>query len=261
MQNDHLKWLLRDKYGWTAVQLATFFAAPIDVKTLPAEIQVDVARLEKGEPLAYVIGWTPFLNCKIDLQHLTLIPRPETEWWVGEVIKHWKKKTTVKVLDLCCGSGCVGVAFAKAVPQSNVDFADIDPKAIAQTRVNVELNSVGKQLGRYWNSDLYARIKGRYDLILSNPPYVNVSGQYGVETTWEPHHALFAQKSGFGLIEEIISESKNHLNPSGELWIEIGEDQGQTVRNMLGDEVKEMKDQFGKERVAVITESALRRQS
>src|SRR3989339_1796772 len=112
-----ISWLLKEKYNGQLTNKA----------------KKDIARLKNGQPLDYVIGFTDFLGCKIDLSKKPLIPRPETEFWVGQVIKEINKfypstssGQNLRILDMFSGSGCIGLAVLKNIKNSEVDFADIE---------------------------------------------------------------------------------------------------------------------------------------
>ena len=127
--NQEKTWLLAEKYG--GVEGEAF--------------HTDCRRLEAGEPLAYIIGWTPFLDCRIYLDSKPLIPRPETEYWTERVIKALQGVATAapsprRVLDLGAGSGAIGVAIAKALPTALVTFADIDPAHLPTIECNLSQN-------------------------------------------------------------------------------------------------------------------------
>ena len=126
-KNQAETWLLRDKYKG---QESSAFLA-------------DCQRLSGGVPLGYVIGWVPFLNTKIYLDSKPLIPRSETEHWTEQAINSiWAKENdSLSVLDLCAGSGCIGVAVLKAAPTTMVDFVEIDQKHRQTIRKNIEINA------------------------------------------------------------------------------------------------------------------------
>lgn len=246
------RWLITDKYQGHTPE--------------PAQLVADLARLHEGEPLAYVIGWVNFLGLKIDLSCKTLIPRPETEYWVGEVMKEAgptllaTDSHPVRMLDLCCGSGCIGLALWKHLsasqPQLSIDFVDNDPRAIQQTKLNIELNQLPAAQLHVRLGNLFEGGSGEYDLIVTNPPYVPISGEVGPETVHEPQHAIFAQKDGLELIYQIILKGQKFLKKAGKLYLEFGEGQGLRIAQLAKEagwascEIRV--DQFGVERWAVL---------
>ncbi len=203
------RWLLADKYGGKESD----------------EFRQDILRLENGEPLAYVIGWTPFLHTKIYLDSHPLIPRPETEYWVSVAIKELQSKgiKNPKVLDLCAGSGCIGVAVLKAVPEATVHFAEIDTTHHETIEKNILANDITRTLTKIFNGDLFENITDKYDLILTNPPYIDPTLSDRVEasvTAHEPDVALWGGAGGMEVIDRIIVEAPKHLNSGGVLYIE-----------------------------------------
>ncbi len=259
-----IRWLLRDKYDWPEQRILSALNGWSGAVTeLPTEIHADLNRLEKGEPLAYVIGWTPFLDLKIDLSYKTLIPRPETEYWVSQFLQqHQDKKTAntpIKVLDLCCGSGCIGATVLKYWPMSQVDFVDIEHKAIEQTQLNLRKNNLPTSRWQLLQSDLFTAVTDHYDFILSNPPYLDPFADFSPSLLHEPTESLFAQKSGIKLIEEVVLKAKNHLKTGGELWLEFGQGQAKQIKKLakrVGFSITICEDQFGRERYACAQLSA-----
>ncbi len=231
-----IHWIVKDKYH--------------GLKTVAdPSVQADIKRLDAGEPVAYIIGWVNFLNCRIDLSQKTLIPRPETEYWVEQLIGELPQTEPLKILDLCCGSGCIGIALLKSLPESEVEFRDIDPKAISQTKLNIELNQIEKQRTAAVLADLFEGASGEYDLIVANPPYVSLSGEVGEETRYEPPHAIFAQNNGLSLIETILSNAKKYLKRDGKLVLEFGMGQEEKIEKKAKEagfvSFDFRKDQFG----------------
>ncbi len=251
MTDQSLNWLIKDKYG--------------GVVPIQEVLDEDLARLSAGEPIAYVIGWVNFLGCHIDLTHRTLIPRPETEYWVEQIQKELapvlnsKVDQSLRILDLCCGSGCIGISFLKKFPHSQllVDFTDLAENAVQQTRINLRLNHVDEKRVQLLQGHLFEKCSGQYDVIVSNPPYVDRSGKVGEETRFEPPESLFAQNHGLRLIEDIILNSKKYLKLDGKLILEFGMGQENDVKKFA--EVAEFKtinlrkDQFGVVRFAELS--------
>lgn len=234
-----IHWIVKDKYHGLKTA-----ASP--------EVQSDLKRLQAGEPIAYIIGWVNFLGCKIDLAQKPLIPRPETEYWVAQLIAELEPvavKQSLRMLDVCCGSGCIGIALLQQLPNSTVEFVDIDPKAVAQTHINISLNRIEQKRVAVFLGNLFEQSSGEYDVIVANPPYVDLSGEVGEETKYEPQHAIFAQNKGFALIEEVLLKSKKHLKTQGKLILEFGMGQEEKVEKKAKEagftSFDFRKDQFG----------------
>ena len=267
------RWLLTEKYR--GEKTGGFFA--------------DCKRLQAGEPLGYVIGFVPFLDCKIWLDSHPLIPRPETEYWVekaitkmshapetlvlaaeslgrmqkdpgspvhtyptrpsqssgqsfqqalrkaspkcldseldsclGERLASRTDEPRIKVLDLCAGSGAIGVVVATHVPGARVDFGEIDARHEPTILKNLAANGIVSHRARVIISDLFTRITDRYDFILSNPPYIDPALDRTEASVkhFEPHQALYGGHAGLKLIEAIIAAAPAHLTPRGQLWLE-----------------------------------------
>ncbi len=199
-----------------------------------ADISEDLKRLAEGEPLAYVIGWIPFLGLKIFLDSHPLIPRPETEWWAEKLIDHLKYRfgnEPFTLLDLCAGSGAIGLAILKAFPNAHVSFGELVPEHISLIQKNIEVNALDVSRTDVRESDLFNSFAideppTRFNIIATNPPYIP-EGRVGDDellsadvTEFEPAKALFAGADGMQLISKIIPQSKKFLLPDGELWLE-----------------------------------------
>lgn len=259
-----IKWLLNEKYS--GKETPKYFA--------------DLKRLEAGEPLAYVIGWVDFLGCRIDLSMRPLIPRPETEFWVEKAISAIQtnyhsfsdrqnygsskngavtggRGATVKILDLFSGSGCIGVALLKHLPNAVVDFGEKDPRLCKQIKKNLTLNNIDPARACVTATDVFSRISGTYDLILANPPYIDPSYKFTVQDSvlvHEPHRALFAKDNGLFFIKKLLGEASSHLYPNGTMCVEFGHSQKSAIAKLaqsMGWKSKFMKDQFGRWRAVV----------
>lgn len=228
-----INWLLNDKYN--GIETPEFVA--------------DKERLASGEPLAYVIGWVPFLNTKIWLDSKPLIPRPETEFWVEKAIQDLKARNIAnpKVLDLCAGSGCVGVAVAKAVPEVIVHFAEIVDDHHQTIRKNIRENNIDVARTKQIGGNLFEHVTEKYDFILTNPPYIDPELSERVQTSvtlHEPSLALYGGVHGMEIIERIIREAPQHLNPGGILYIEHEPEQAEKIK-ALAPNAEIFEDQFG----------------
>lgn len=235
--NQEQQWLLNDKYN--------------GIKT--PEFQDDLKQLESGIPLAYIIGWVPFCGVKIYLDSHPLIPRPETEYWVHLAIEKIKDIKNPKVLDLCAGSGCIGISVLTAIPDATVDFVEIDKLHHATILKNIHENGIDESRARIFGGSLFEHITDVYDVILTNPPYIDpvLSDRIGESVLeHEPEIALFGGNGGMELIEEIMAQVPRFLKPQGMLYMEHEPEQANKIQELLPGSISE-KDQFGVARYSV----------
>lgn len=244
------QWLLKEKYN--GVKSDAFYA--------------DCKRLALGEPLAYLIGFTPFLGCKIWLDSHPLIPRTETEFWVERAIETIKHGTTLtlgladkslRILDLCAGSGCIGIALAKAFPEAHVSFSEIDSQHIPTIEKNLKENGIAPERYTIHQTSLYDSIADTFDIIVSNPPYIDQSLNRTDESvvTHEPHLALYGGQGGMEIIKQIIADTPSHLKTGGQLWIEHEPEQVVKIAiaaERSGFSSETLKDQYEIDRVSVL---------
>lgn len=203
-------WLLKEKYFGEKTE--GFFT--------------DCARLTSGEPLAYIIGTIPFLDTTIHLDSRPLIPRVETEFWVAHAISeiqdtHGPHKK-LSILDLCAGSGCIGVAVAKHILNANVDFVEIDTAHHKTIEKNIRTQHIDHERTQVIGGNLFEHVTKTYDYIFSNPPYINHI-LYRTEqsvTRYEPHQALFGGQDGMECIELIIQHAFLYISHNGVLYLE-----------------------------------------
>ncbi len=234
-----LAWIIKDKYNNRP-----------DKKKLAQ----DIARLKNSEPVDYIIGYVWFLGCKIDLSRKPLIPRPETEHWTALAIKEINTiPKRVKVLDMFSGSGCVGIAIAKNC-KADVDFADISNACAIQIKKNLRINNAK---GNIIKTDLFARIKNKYDFILANPPYIPNENIHKIDKSvkdYEPKLALFTTKNGLEHVSRFLSHIHKYLNPKGIFYIEFDSWQAKEVEKIAKRnkhiKIQILKDQYNKIRYA-----------
>lgn len=219
----------------------------------------DLKRLTEGEPLAYVIGSVPFLNCTIYLDSHPLIPRPETEFWAEKAITEIRnyKYNCVKVLDLCAGSGAIGVAVAKAIPKTQLTFGEIEKQHLPTIGKNTEENNISCTRYKVKQSDLFKNIEGTFDFILTNPPYIDPALNRADDSVKnnEPHLALYGGKYGLEIIEKIIVDAQKYLNKNGQLWIEHEPEQVTDIHTCAlenGYKISTHKDQYQVMRYSVL---------
>ncbi len=214
----------------------------------------DVALLMKGELLDYVIGWRPFLCNKIDLEFRPLIPRDETEFWVEKILADLPQGKELFILDVFCGSGCIGIAALKKLKKAKVIFADLDPFCLMQTAKNIKLNKIGLSRAAIKQSDILEDLEGGFDYIFANPPYIPEIFAKDVQDSVLRHESssfLFGGKDGLQYIRKLLTQAKKHLKPGGKLFCEFDSRTAKDLRVLLkkeGYKAEICKDQFKKPR-------------
>ncbi|NOY95212.1 MAG: peptide chain release factor N(5)-glutamine methyltransferase [Chlorobi bacterium] len=220
------------------------------------QIKQVVKRLKQHEPIQYIIGETEFYGLKLTVNPAVLIPRPETEELVEWVLMSGIDKDA-RVFDIGTGSGCIPIAIKKNAPELEVEAIDISEKAIEVARGNAKKNGVDVSFMVYDVSRWRERQWGKFDIIISNPPYVRELEKQYINTNilnFEPHQALFVADTDPLKFYEIISDfAMPHLKKDGYLFFEINEAFGQEVSEMLAMKgflnVELKKDLSGKDRM------------
>ena len=213
-------------------------------------------KLANHIPAQYIIGYAEFFGMQLKVDERVLIPRPETEELV-ELILAENFEENLNVLDIGTGSGAIALALAKNRADWSVTAADISQDALdlaSENAKNQKLNIFFKK------SDCFAEISEKYDIIVSNPPYISRQDESEVGLNVlhsEPHLALFADEDGLAIYRRIAEDAKYHLKDGGKIYLEIGYKQGQSVpdlfRKYLPEKrVRTLKDQFGQDRMVVV---------
>ena len=213
-------------------------------------------KLANHIPAQYIIGHAEFFGMQLKVDERVLIPRPETEELV-ELILAENLKDNLKVLDIGTGSGAIALALAKNRPDWSVTAADISQDALELATENSKRQDLNLS---FIKSDCFSEISSKYDIIVSNPPYISREDQEEVGLNVlhsEPHLALFADEDGLAIYRRIAEDSKDYLNDGGKIYLEIGYKQGQSVpalfmENLPEKRVRTLKDQFGQDRMVVI---------
>lgn len=262
------QWLLEEKYGGKETE--TF--------------EEDRKRLAKGEPLGFIIGWQPFLGLKIHLDSHPLIPRPETEWWVEQLLntltgresaesfsvvrlglaarsateKDSADERPTQFLDLCAGSGAIGCAALARLPDAQVYFGEIDPAHEATILKNIRENNLDESRANVRIGDLFEPFgAATFDIIAANPPYIPSGRTLDASVAdYEPSEALYAGEDGLELIRRIAAVLPQKLAPGGEAWIEVDSAHAATACALMtaqGFTVEIRTDQYNRPRVLVIT--------
>lgn len=226
--------LLCDALKLDRLRLYVDFEKPLTQQELD-QCREAIRRRGRGEPTQYIKGETKFFGCSIHLSPDVLIPRQETEILVDLLVRKWEKRVLKgKILwDLCCGTGCIGIALKKRFPELSVVLSDICPLALKIAEQNAKDNSVEVELLK---GDLLHPFHGRKaDYIICNPPYISEIEYDQLDSevkNFEPKLALVAGKQGTEFYERLAHELPTFLNPGAEVAFEIASTQGHAI-NLL----------------------------
>ena len=198
-----------------------------------------VERITKGEPLAYILGEWEFYGLKLYVNEHVLIPRDDTCAVASLAINQalFLDKDP-RILDLCTGSGCIGLAIASRVKDARVTLADISKEALTVAKKNIQLHHMSGKVACV-QADALGKppaFLGKYDLIVSNPPYITTDEMAVLPVSvkdFEPHLALHGGEDGLDFYRAIAVNYKEALNPGGYLCFEFGEDQGDDICSIL----------------------------
>jgi release factor glutamine methyltransferase len=190
--------------------------------------------LANKAPMAYIVGSKEFYGFDFEVNEAVLVPRPETELLVDTALEFLKAKPNAKVLDLGTGSGCIAISIAHHVPHAQVTAIDASAAALEVAARNNATHAQNRV--RLLHSDWFSALgEERFDLIISNPPYIAEGDAHLSALTHEPLQALTSGADGLTAIEHIIKHAPMHLAASGWLWLEHGYDQATRVRALLSD--------------------------
>lgn len=209
---------------------------------------------QSGKPVAYILGFKEFMGMTFKVTENTLIPRPDSEIVVEEALRLIREKHYETVLDLCCGSGALGLSIARILEFTNVTLSDINKEALKVTGENARNLGVESRV-QCVESDLFLHLPQRFDLIISNPPYISAADMEELPRSvkaFEPELALYGGTSGLDFYQSITANAREHLQEGGAVVFEIGYDQRHEVEKMLTNhgfgEIKTIKDLSGKDR-------------
>ena len=218
-----------------------------------------VTRRKYGEPVAYILNKKEFWKYNFYVDRNVLIPRPDTEIIIEETLKLLNKDAKKSVLDIGTGSGCIIISLAKERLKLYGSAIDISKKAIKVAKINAKIHQLKNRIN-FYNSSVDNFFKGKYDLIISNPPYINKFYLKYLERDvigYEPNLALEGGIDGFSILERVIKKSSRLLKIGGKLILEIGFDQKLKVSELLKKEKyfvnKITKDYGNKDRCIICT--------
>ena len=254
--SDYAKILLSELLNKNPLELLNYLNDEVD-EDLIEKYKKEIIALKEGKPLQYVIGYVNFFGNKIIIDERVLIPRFETEELVENTINYINKYFTepVKIIDLGCGSGAIGLTLEKKVSTKTVDLVDISVDALEVTKKNIEnLNSTAKII----HSDFFDNVTGKYDVIISNPPYIKTTEEIeDIVKNNEPHLALYAGEDGLDCYRKIIDNIIPHMKDKCIVAFEIGYQQAEDLKKIINQKLENVKievkkDLSGKDRMIFI---------
>lgn len=231
MKNSHNKlttisnaW--RNAYGKDYEEGLHFLLNTNDI--LERDIERICYEISERRPIQHIIGNWDFYNGNYEVNSDVLIPRPETETLIEHIEN--SKLQPKSILDLGTGTGCIAIELSKIFPKATVDAVDLSIKAISIAKKNAKNNNARV---RFLNSNWYQKVSLKYDLIISNPPYVDRSANTDESLKFEPEEAIFSDENGLKDLRIIISESKDYLNYGGIIFLEHSPEQKKIIKNLL----------------------------
>ena len=243
--------LLQHATGKSRTQILAFDETEIDEK-VRLKLTALLDRRLKGEPIAYILGEKEFWSLPLNVSKCTLIPRPDTEILVGKALqialeKLQKNPPHFRILDLGTGTGAIALALASELSsicqkqQISLEIIGVDlmPDVVELARSNAERNQLNVQ---FLQSRWFENITGRFDLIVSNPPYIDAQDEHlrQGDVRFEPLSALVANDAGYADLRNIIELAPSYLNSNGALLLEHGWQQGEKVRSIFQENHWEM---------------------
>ncbi len=180
-------------------------------------------RVEKAVPAAYLTGEAWFAGMKFKADKRALVPRSPLAELIRQRCRPWLHAEPKRILDLCCGGGCIGLACAKYFEEAEVLLSDISEEALVLARENIQLHGMQSRVTAQY-SDAFQSLEGRFDLIISNPPYVDARDLATMPREYhaEPAIALGSGEDGLDFTRTILQHAEKYLNPKGTLIVEIG---------------------------------------
>ena len=252
--------LLQFVSGKSAAELLADGEKYADTSVIVA-LEKCLERMEKGEPLAYILGEWEFYGLKLIVTPDVLIPRDDTCALAETAIRQALfLDPNPRILDLCTGSGCIGIALASRVKDAKITLADLSREALAVAKKNVQLHHMTGRVSCV-QADAMGEppaFLGQFDMIVSNPPYIDAKDMQTLEVSvkdFEPHMALYGGEDGLDFYRAITKNYRRNLKPGGYLCYEFGEDQGDAICEILagsGFAVRQrVKDFCGTERAVI----------
>ena len=241
--SDHAKILLGEMIGKNPLELLNYLEEEVE-EEIATQYKKAIIALQEGKPLQYVLGKVNFYGNTFYVDERVLIPRFETEELVEHTIQYVKKIFTdpVDIIDLGCGSGVIGLTLEKKLSTNSVDLIDISKDALEVATINKEqLQSKANII----QNDMLENISKKYDVIISNPPYIKTEEEIEeIVKNNEPHLALYAGEDGLDCYKKILSHVKDNMKEKCLIAFEIGQDQAEPIKKII-------EEYLGKDKVEV----------
>ena len=223
------------------------------------DLDTALKELESGIPVQYIVGNTNFYGYDFKVNRNTLIPRFETELLVEKTYNYIKKyfnKDNIKILDIGTGSGCLAITLNKLLNSCDITGIDISSEALEVAKENNIINNTNV---KFIESDIFSNVSDKYDVIISNPPYISYDDieVMDIVKNNEPHLALYAKDNGLYFYDKIIKDSSKYLNDKFIMAFEIGYKQGKDITKIVNKYYKDInmsveKDYSGRDRFVFI---------
>lgn len=223
---DEAAWLVLAALGLSPVDPGIDPARPVSAGEWAAVERLLRRRIERRRPLAYLTGRAWFADLEFEVDPRALVPRSPLAEPIAERFRPWlAERPVARILDIGTGCGCIAVACARAFPEARVDATDIEPAALELARRNIERHRLAERIETY-RADVYDGLPPgrRYDLIVSNPPYVDADAMAALPAEYrcEPASALAAGADGLAVVERILAGARERLTADGLLVVEVG---------------------------------------
>lgn len=261
IHSDHAKILLAELIHKNPLEILMYLNENVP-KDIEQRYKQAIDALKTGQPIQYVIGNVNFYGINFEINKDVLIPRFETEELVENTINYIKKYLTepVDIIDLGCGSGVIGLTLEKKVSTKTVDLIDISPKALEVAHKNCgNLNSKANLI----ESDMLSNITKKYDVIISNPPYIKTTEEIEkIVKDNEPEIALYSGEDGLDCYRKILKDIDKHMKDKCLVAFEIGQTQADDIKEIIKDYLNDVtvivkKDLSGRDRMLFILKNIL----
>lgn len=231
--------LVEDRLGWSKTTFLLHRKEPLNTADT-AWLMAALSDLLQAKPIQYILGYTWFMGMKLAVSEAVLIPRPETEELVHLILGHYRSvDAPLRIIDIGTGSGCIALALKEAMPQAQVYALDVSNDALRVARQNAANRSLQIDFiqADILEWELIFQNEQRFDIVVSNPPYITVAEQGDMHSNvleYEPHLALFvADSTPLLFYEHIAAFAYQHLVPRGGLYFEINQQYGSRVQELL----------------------------